>query len=493
MKTKTFYDLLALCVIALTVIPVGIAVFILGFMRGDSPCMFCWEQRIGMTIIALIGLFILRYGPQRKYLGSLVLVGAFGVYMALRHWSMHATWDIGQGFSIEILGAHTYVWSLAVFWLCLFAAGIALLVVKDSYFSDPIRPLAPLGKAAMITFLVVATANAFQAVTSTGPPPFLGQRYPVRYSFNPVHWVWSLEDWSSGPVSLRGRRDVSKPGLNRLDTETSHGPLNRLKPLSIKRNETLDADLNGEATDIAYDEVTAAFLLTTAEGGIYLLDSGLKKVSRYTVIDASYKFDLDHLVGAAFTDSQTVTAMAWNKSFVTLRLNDRADARKNFRYFRESAGCFDEILRSHFSTSRARMQYVMALGYAPDEKSFYTVTVPNRRYKRLIISRFDQAEIAAAEEYSPQLSAASGLTFSGSGRTLNEYYVTGIAIKNRLMYAISAAYHTLLVINLDKREVVAAYAVPGLSKPCGLAVKGDELYFLSKDNIISVADRPLIR
>lgn len=493
MKTKTFYDLLALCVIALTVIPVGIAVFILGFVRGDSPCMFCWEQRIGMIIIALIGLFILRYGPQRKYLGLLVLVGAFGVYMALRHWSMHAAWDIGQGFSTEILGAHTYVWSLAVFWSCLFAAGIALLAVKDSYFSGPVRPLDPLGKAATLTFLVVVTANAFQAATSTGPPPFLGQRYPVRYSFNPARWVWSLEDWSPGPVSLRGRWDVSKPSLDRLDTEASRGPLNKLKPLGIKRNGTIDAEMNGEATDMAYDEAAAAFLLTTAEGGVYLLDSGLKKVLRYTVIDASYKLDLDHLVGAAFTDDRTVTAMAWNKSFVTLRINDRADARKNFRYFREAAGYFDEILRSHFSTSRARMQYVMALGYAPDERSFYTVTVPNRRHRKLIISRFDQAEMAAAEEYSPQLSAASGLTFSGSDRALDEYYITGIAIKNRLMYAVSAAYQTLLVINLDKREVAAAYAVPGLSKPCGLAVKGDELYFLSGDNIISVADRPLIR
>ena len=63
------YTVLALAVLLLTVVPVGTAVFLLGFVHGDSPCVMCWEQRIGMALIALIGLFILRYGPRPKYLG----------------------------------------------------------------------------------------------------------------------------------------------------------------------------------------------------------------------------------------------------------------------------------------------------------------------------------------------------------------------------------------------------------------------------------------
>jgi len=106
-KSDYLYSLLALAVLILAVVPIGIAVFVLGFASGDSPCVMCWEQRTGMAIIALIGLFVLRYGPRPKYLGLSVLVGAWGVFMGIRHTAMHAARDVGQGFSIEIMGAHT--------------------------------------------------------------------------------------------------------------------------------------------------------------------------------------------------------------------------------------------------------------------------------------------------------------------------------------------------------------------------------------------------
>ena len=117
MRRDALYTILALAVLALAVVPIGIAVFVLGFVYGDSPCVMCWEQRIGMALIALIGLFILRYGPKPKYIGVAVLVGAWGVFMGLRHTGMHAARDVGQGFSTEILGAHTYTWAVLIYWV----------------------------------------------------------------------------------------------------------------------------------------------------------------------------------------------------------------------------------------------------------------------------------------------------------------------------------------------------------------------------------------
>ena len=110
-RRDLLYTLLALAVLVLTVVPHRDAVFVLGFVYGDSPCVMCWEQRTGMAIIALIGLVILRHGPRPKYIGLAVLVAAWGLFMGLRHIGMHAARDIGQGFSIEILGAHTYTWA----------------------------------------------------------------------------------------------------------------------------------------------------------------------------------------------------------------------------------------------------------------------------------------------------------------------------------------------------------------------------------------------
>ena len=48
--------------------------------------------------------------------------------MAARHSALHLARDVGQGFSIEILGAHTYVWSGVIFWCSLVLMGLLLVL-----------------------------------------------------------------------------------------------------------------------------------------------------------------------------------------------------------------------------------------------------------------------------------------------------------------------------------------------------------------------------
>ena len=120
MGRDRIYTLLAVAVLVLAVVPIGTAVFVLGFIYGDSPCVMCWEQRTGMAIIALIGLFVLRYGPRPKYIGLVGArrrAGACSWACATSACMPRAT--SGQGFSIEILGAHTYTWALFIFWVCI--------------------------------------------------------------------------------------------------------------------------------------------------------------------------------------------------------------------------------------------------------------------------------------------------------------------------------------------------------------------------------------
>ena len=143
MRRNLIYTLLAVAVLVLTIVPIGTAVFVLGFMYGDSPCIMCWEQRIGMAIIALIGLFILRYGPRPKYIGLSVLVGAWGLFMGLRHVGMHAARDVGQGFSIGILGVHTYTWALFIYGVCIVTMGVLLMLHEGA--GDGVRAAAAAG------------------------------------------------------------------------------------------------------------------------------------------------------------------------------------------------------------------------------------------------------------------------------------------------------------------------------------------------------------
>jgi disulfide bond formation protein DsbB len=490
-RRDLLYTILAVAVLALSIVPVGAAVFLLGFVYGDSPCVMCWEQRTGMALIALVGLFILRYGPRPKYIGLAVLVGAWGIFMGLRHTAMHAARDVGQGFSVEILGAHTYTWSLFIFWVSVVTLGVLLLMMRETDVSDAPREIRPLGTLTMSVFLVVIAGNIVQALASTGPPPYMGQGDPVRFSFNPTHWVWSLEEWSPAPVSLRGRWAIEKPALAGLAADPAAGPLANLPVLPVREQKRIALPLRGKVSDLAYDAATNRFVLTTGSG-VYITDGSLGRLVRYTVVDPGFSVDLGRFAGAAFLDSRTVIAVGENKSYVVLRENDQADAGKNFRFFLESFDKFDELSRSRLGTVRARMMYTMAAAFDPAADSLYTVTVPNRRVKRLVVSRFDRRDLTLSEEFVPALSPGSGLRFAGRTRSLDELYVTGATIADGRMYAISAAYSTLLTIDLAAHAVVAAHAIPGLERPVGASVRDDDLYIVGEDGTVAIVAKPVI-
>ncbi len=488
MKRDLVYIILAVAVLALSVIPIGSAVFLLGFINGDSPCVMCWEQRTGMAIIALIGLFVLRYGPRPKYVGLAVLAGAWGLFMGLRHTGMHAARDVGQGFSIEILGAHTYTWALFIFWVCIVTLSVLLLALKEHDLSTGPRNLRPIDKLAASIFLVVIAGNIVQAFASTGPPPFMGQGDPVRFSFNPRHWVWSLEEWSPAPISLRGRWAIEKPDLLHLSADPESGPLANLPGLAIKERRQIALPLRGTITDLAYDAETDRFCLTT-EHGIYIVDGTLSRILRQTIVDPGYSVDLGRFAGVAFLDQRTVMALGENKSYVVLREDDQADADRNFRYFLESADRFEELLRSRLSTVRARMMYVSSLAFDPVADALYTVTVPNASAKGMVVSRFDRRDLTLSEEFLPRLAPESGLQFSSTKRSLDELYVTGTVIADGRMYAISASYGTLLTIDLAAHSIVEAHAIHDLLRPTGLALRHGDLYIVS-DGIVYVTGRP---
>ena len=109
--------------------------------------------------------------------------------------------------------------------------------------------------------------------------------------------------------------------------------------------------------------------------------------------------------------------------------------------------------------------------------------------KRLVVSRFGD-DYTLSEEFSPGLAADSGLTL-GARRKLDELYVTGAAVADGRLYAISAAYGTLLTIDLAQRAIVAAHAVPGITRPVGLAVKGGEFIILGEDGSVTVVEREM--
>ena len=474
---NTIYTPLTLAVLGLVVGPIGIAVFVLGFGLGDSPCVLCWAQRTGMVLIALTGLFVLRFGPRPRYIGLAVLLAGFGLYMGLRHSSLHLWRDVGQGFSAEILGAHTYTWSMFIYWASVVMMGVLLLMLKDGEAAREARRLRPLERLTLWLFLAAAAGNAVQAFASTGPPPYMGQGDPVRFSFNPANWVWSLEEWTPSPVSLRGRWAIEKPDVALATIDPSASPLANVPVLPAARRAALSLPLDGPITDLAYDATSDRFLVTT-EKGIYITDGSFGRVLRHTVVDTGFSVDLARFAAGAFLAGDTVMAVSENKSFVILRENDAADAAANYRYFLASFDRFDEVSRSRLTTVRAKMMYVMSAAFDPATESVYTVTVPNARMKRLVVSRFDRRDMTLSEEFTPALAPGSGLAFKSEKGSLDSFYVSGAAFAGGKLYVVSAAFGTLLTIDPQARTVVAAHAIPGLERPVGLAIKGSEAFIV---------------
>jgi disulfide bond formation protein DsbB len=134
------------------------------------------------------------------------------------------------------------------------------------------------------------------------------------------------------------------------------------------------------------------------------------------------------------------------------------------------------------------MMYVMSLAFDAAGKSLYTVTVPNNKVKRLVVSRFDRRDLTLSEEFTPRIAPDSGITFRPK-RSLDDLYVVGAAIADGRMYALSAAYSTLLTIDLATRAVVAAHAIPGLVKPTGVAIKGDVFYVVDESGSLTTVLR----
>jgi disulfide bond formation protein DsbB len=421
------------------------------------------------------------------------------MYMAIRHSSLHLARDVGQGFAGAFFGAHTYIWAWFIHAVVLAVLGKLLIMLREDSVETGSRELTPTGRFAVGLFVVVIGANALQAFTTTGPPPFMGQADPLRFSLNPSHWVWMYNDELSGAVSLRGRWTIPEPDPARVEVpaDPAGGPLADLPTLSIDRWEEIAAPMDGTVTGLAYDAgpdgvgdgsaPTGRFLAVTDAWSVYVLDGSLTRVEHGVTLDRHFAVELTRLAGATFI-GDTLMAMSSNKSYALLHPDPEADEGYEWRHFLETSGGVSEVRRSRLATVRARQHYILSAAYDADADEVVTVSVPSARHPRMVVSRFDRSDLMLSSEFLPSM--GEGLALRGPERTLAEYVVTGATVEERVLYAVSAAYSTVLAIDLASRSVVAAYAVPGLEQPVGLTVRGGEWLIAQADGRVAVVEIP---
>ena len=494
-KAKTFYDIICWGGLLIVLLPVGIANIVLGYFMGDSPCTLCWGQRQNMAYIGVVALFMVRYGFKPKYLASMLVMAAVGLYMSFRHLGNHAMRDVGQGFGLDIFGIHTQMWAEIVFWCVVMLFGLACFLAPrfDALIAEmrakPWRPLTTFYKAAFGIVAFIIASNTFQALWSTGLPPNWGQGDPVRFSFNPKYVIWSADGWHGmwGGFNVLGKRDVKDPDF-------AYAPNAKKLGITFDNNaQNSPVVLNGElkiAQTRAIEGVNQPINMISQVRGQYFIASKynfwvLDKELKPTVsaeIDPWFSANVLDIVGITPYKDDAFVLMGTNKSLLRARLNPNADDVKGWAIFVEGRTHVEAVGglgRARIDTERAKYSYIHSS--ATDGRYIFTATVPdNRNHKTFVISKALMADWTLSAEFVPDADLKDG-------RTLGELYVTGMVYEDGKLYAVSKNFNTLLVIDIAAEEVTAAYAIPAeLTDIRGLVKKGNQFEVVDHNKIVTL-------
>ncbi len=495
-KARNFYDIIAWGGLLIVLLPVGIANIILGYFLGDSPCSLCWSQRQEMAYIGVTALFMVRFGFKPKYLATMLVMAAVGLYFSFRHYSSHAMRDIGQGFGLDVFGIHTQFWAEIVFWCVVMLFGLATYLAPrfdaliDEMKGKSYRPMKGFYKIAFGIVAFICASNTFQAAYSTGPFPYAGQGDPVRFSWNPKYITWSTEFydgfWDFKKMSLFGQRGAKTPDFaydnnaKALNIDFQHDANNApvalngmLSVANVRKIEGINKPVNTLA------QINGEYFVGS-KYDFWVLDNNL--APRVTAAyDPWYSANvLDVVAFTPYEDGFVIVGS--NKSIIRARLNPNADDVKswgNFTAGRTQVEPIGTIGRSRIDTHRAKYSYIHSA--ATDGKYTYLATVPDQlNQKKLVISKALEADWNLSAEFMP----AANLK---EGRTLGELYITGMVHENGKLYAVSKNYNVIVEIDIAAEAVTGVWGIPAeLTDVRGLVKNGDVFEVVDTNRIVTL-------
>lgn len=505
---RTFNAAVATAALLVMALPVGLATFWLGFFKGESPCTLCGYERFGMVLIAALALFILRYGPRRKYIVSLVLAAFFFLYTTVRHWSIHMQDDALQGLAEPVFGVYTYTWGVFVFWIIIAAAGVGLLWIGKndrlaSQFAERekvVKPLSRYSYIVSIVVLVVMMGNSLQFLLINGPPPFAGQGQPPRTTLDITetsqHWTMSTLGRITDPnVHPFTPPMVHLPGVHEdsdapLDQGPDDGPIQELDgelellgttELGFAATGLFD---DGNAAGIAYDADSELFGIVSSAGGVYYVADDFETVLSSAVFDRVNGYSVEYTTDATFFGPESLVGTGWNKTvYGTERMDDGdIDGAKEWKEFRETSGDLSPVFgskdRHRLNTARAKSAFTSSLAMDEQTGLYSVVSVPSPSVPDLVVSQFGDDHMLSREDV---LVAGDDVDLGNPG-DLADYYPIGSDIVDGTMYLLSRTYQTLLLVDMDRVEVTGAWALPELGDYHGIAVTDDSVHILSHED-----------
>lgn len=511
---KNFNLVMSTAVAIILIVPVGMACIYLGFIKGESPCLLCGHERFGMVAVGVLGLFMVRYGVKIKYVALVFLCGFWFLFEGLRHVGNHAQRDIGQGFGEAMFGLHTYTWAFVVYWCVILAMALMLFFIrKDNVLgkdllepSVKIKEFSGYAKGVVALSTLIIFANILQFLITNGPPPFGGSGDPVRFTPNIAqssqywdnkHWhenfrpnKWSLLGGNQGPKPWIAGANENEDKSFPFDTNPANSPIvsQNQTPLELIGNKDIDFKAlstygKGNAGGIAYDRINNEFAIIGTGAAAYFTDENFAEFKEFATLDQVNGSDIPLSVDATFFDAGKLVATAYNKTIwgVEKVSADKVDEKVRWVFFREHKGDIMPAFkgdRARIGTTRAKKNYILSLAKDPDSRYAYMLTVPAKKAPNVILLKFDTKDNTISEE--TILTFDKGLQLK-EGAKVNSFYITGADIANGKMLAISKNYNALLVIDLASKAITGAYTLPSVADASDIAIKGKELYILSRE------------
>ena len=526
---KNFNIVMTTAVLIILVVPVGMANLYLGFVKGESPCLLCGHERLGMIIVGILGLFMVRYGVKIKYMVAVFLTGFWFLYEGLRHVGISGQGDIGQGFGEAMFGLHTYTWAFVVYWVVILAMAVMMLFIrKDNLLGKElldseikIKEFSQYGKVVFVLSAFIVFTNVVQFFITNGPPPFGGRGAPAATRFtwdvglaskfwDPVHWhenfrpgKWSLLGFNQGPKPWIPGANENEDTNFPFDTNPSNSPIlsQNQTPLSVLSTKEIGivpenfAGKKGFVGGLAYDKANNQFAVVGTGGSVYFTDSNFAEYKEFAAIDQPNGTDVPITVDATFYGPGKLVATAYNKAIWGVERVDSLDetdkyiqweflprvegnllpafGKKNELLYKNTKGA-----RINIGTTRAKKNYILSLAKDPDSRYAYMVTVAAKKAPNVILLKYDTKDNTISEE--TILEFSKGLSLK-EGAKVNNFYITGADIVDGKMLAISKNYNALLVIDLASKAIIDAYTLPNIGDASDIAIKGDELYILTRE------------
>lgn len=426
---------------------------------------------------------------------QMLVMAAVGLYMSFRHYGNHAMRDVGQGFGLDVFGIHTQFWAEIVFWCVVFLFGLAVYLAPrfDALVAEfkgkAFRPMTKFNRVAFGIVTAIIASNCFQALWSTGVPPYWGNGDPVRFSFNPKYVVWTADSWEGmwSGIDFLGKRNVKdpdfayKPNAAKLGIEFKHdaadAPVKLTGALSIaniRPIEGVDAKVN------TLSKINGQYLIGS-KYSFWALDESLKPVVS-AAYDPWYSANVLDLVAITPYKDDAFILMGSNKSLLRARLTPNGDDVKNWGNFtagRTQVEHVGGLGRARVGTERAKFSYVHSA--ASDGRYVYTATVPdNRNKKTFVISKALMSDWMLSGEFVPSADLKEG-------RTLGELYVTGMVYENGSLFAVSKNHNVLVEIDVAAEKVVNAWSIPAeLTDVRGLVKTGDTFEVVDTNRIVTL-------